>query len=72
MRRFGATDETEQEFAWHDHLFGGDCVYLTCRHILQAWLAGRAPETAAPAYLRNQLIEEAIYRSAETGRWIDL
>ncbi len=72
LRSFGANDETEQKFPWRDHLFGGDCVYLTCHHIIDAWIAGRQPETEARAYLRNQQIEEAIYESAETGNWIAL
>ena len=67
LRKFGENAETRQDFAWNDHLFGGDCVYLCNRHILDAWLADAEPETAGSAYLRNQEIEDAIYRSAETG-----
>ena len=72
LRAFGEMDEAEQVFAWRDHLFGGDCVYLTCRHILQAWHSGGVPETDAQAYLRNQEIVEAAYASAETGRHVRL
>ena len=46
----------------------GDCVYECNRHILSAWLAGKDADTEAPAYIRNQLIQEAVYESAETGR----
>ncbi len=67
LRKFGENTETAQPFEWRDHLFGGDCVHLCNRHILDAWLADEEPETAAAAYLRNQEIEDAIYRSAETG-----
>ena len=67
LRKFGENAETAQPFEWRDHLFGGDCVHLCNRHILDAWLADEEPETAAAAYLRNQEIEDAIYRSAETG-----
>ena len=67
LRPFGENTETRQDFAWKDHLFGGDCVHLCSRHILDAWLADAEPETAGAAYLRNQEIEEAIYRSAKTG-----
>jgi predicted dehydrogenase len=70
LRAFGANDEAEHPFDWHDHLFGGDCVYLCNRHILQAWQAGRAPETGAMAYLSNQIIEDAIYDSAAAGRYL--
>lgn len=72
LRPFGANDEAEHDFEWRDHLFGADCVYATCRHILEAWLAGAEPEVSARAYLRNQEIEEAVYASSESGRWIDL
>lgn len=72
QRAFGANDEAEHRFEWRDHLFGGDCVYLCNRHILDAWQAGREPETAAAAYLANQVIEDAIYESSATGRYLTL
>ncbi|MEM9047098.1 MAG: Gfo/Idh/MocA family oxidoreductase [Pseudomonadota bacterium] len=72
LRRFGENTETEQRFDWSDHLFGGDCVYLCNRAILRAWLAGETPETEASRYLRNQVIEEAIYESASAGRYLSL
>lgn len=72
LRKFGANEEAEHRFEWRDHLFGGDCVHACNRHILQAWLAGDMPELAASSYLRNQIIEDAIYESAETGRYLEL
>lgn len=71
-RAFGSNHEAEHRFEWRDHLFGGDCVYACNRHILQAWMAGEAPEVAATGYLRNQIIEDAIYKSAESGRYLKL
>jgi predicted dehydrogenase len=70
LRAFGANHETEQRFEWNDHLFGGDCVYACNRHILDAWLAGREPETSAQRYLRTQEIEDAVYESAASGRYV--
>ena len=64
LRAFGENAEIEQHFAWRDHLFGGDCVYLTNRAILGAWQRSEEAETEAAQYLRNQEIEEAIYESA--------
>ncbi len=61
LRAFGSNDEVEQSFDWRDHLFGGDCVYLTSRATLGAWRRGEQPETAAVQYIRNQEIVEAIY-----------
>jgi hypothetical protein len=72
LRAFGATGEVAQVFAWTDRNFGGDCAYLCTRAILDAWLAGEPPETEASAYLRNQVIEEAIYASADGGRYVAL
>jgi predicted dehydrogenase len=72
LRAFGANDEAEHPFDWHDNLFGGDCVYLCNRHILEAWKAGREPETAARNYLHNQIIEDAVYESAAAGRYLKL
>jgi len=72
LRAFGANDEVEHCFEWRDHLFGGDCVYQCNRHILEAWLADSEPETAARSYLHNQIIEDAVYESAETGHYLKL
>ena len=68
LRAFGANDEVEHPFVWHDHLFGGDCVYICSREILSDWRAGRGSPMEAASYIRNQVVEEAIYESAETGR----
>ena len=70
LRAFGSNEETEHFYDWSDHLFGGDCVHACNRHILSAWLNDTDCETEAALYLRNQLIEEDIYESAETGRLI--
>jgi predicted dehydrogenase len=70
LRVFGSNEEREQTFSWRDHLFGGDCVYHCNRAIFEAWQAGRAAPTEAQAYLRNQEIEDAIYRSAEQGAYL--
>ena len=67
LRPFGTNEEVAQPFEWHDHLFGGDCVYLTSRATLEAWRRGEEPETAAAHYLRNQEIVETIYARAKAG-----
>ncbi len=72
LRAVGSNDEIEQRFEWRDHLFGGDCVYLCNRAIFADWRDGRASPMEAAAYLRNQEIEAAAYRSAETGAYVAL
>lgn len=72
LRRHGANDWTAHAYDWHDHLFGGDCVYLTNRATLAAFRAGTPAETEAGAYLRNLDIEAAVYRSHAERRWIDV
>ncbi len=72
LRKFGSTCETQHEFTWNDHLFGGDCVFACNKSIVEAWRDGRDAETEAHAYLTNQHIEDAVYRSAETGTWQDM
>ena len=51
--------------------FGGDCVLAFQQHVVNHLQYGTPLETAANDYLINQRIEEAIYRSAETGRRIE-
>ena len=72
LRHFGERAEAEHRFAWRDHGFGGDCVFLCTRAILDAWREDRAPETEAAGYLRNLEIEAAVYESAAAGRHLPL
>ena len=64
LRAFGENAEIEQSYEWRDHLFGGDCVYLTSRATLDAWRRGEAPETDASHYIRNQELVETIYSAS--------
>jgi D-apiose dehydrogenase len=62
--------ERGHAYAFEDRNFGGDCVYLLQQHVVRH-LQGSAPlENDAASYLRNIVIEEAVYRSAEEGRWV--
>ena len=61
--------EAEHAYAWHDRGFGGDCVLALQRHVLAHFQDGAPLENDGRAYLRNLEIEEAIYRSAASGRW---
>ena len=61
--------EREHAYAWQNQGFGGDCVYALQRHVLAHLQDGAPLENEGRAYLRNLEVEEAIYRSADTGRW---
>jgi predicted dehydrogenase len=63
-------DERQHVYAFDDRTFGGDCVYLLQRHVLDHLQDGAPIENAAQHYLRNIEIEEAVYRSADAGRWV--
>ena len=52
--------------------FGGDCVRATQSAIVEAWRAGEEPPNTGRAYLRNVEIVEAIYRSSDEGRRLDV
>lgn len=64
--------EVAHEYAWEDRGFAGDSVFAIQEHILAHLRDGAALENSGRAYLRNLDIEEAIYRSSEEGRWIEL
>ena len=55
-------------YDWPRQGFGGDCVHELQRHVLDHFRHGTPLENGGQAYLRNLEIEEAIYRSAESGR----
>lgn len=72
LRAHDSNNWIEHRYDWTDHRFGGDCVYLTNRAILQAFRAGTPAETEASAYLRNIELVEAVYLSDEQRRWVDV
>ena len=64
--------EVAHEYTWEDRGFAGDAVFAVQEHILSHLRDGAALENSGRAYLRNLDIEEAIYRSSEEGRWVEL
>jgi hypothetical protein len=60
--------ERAHAYAWRDQGFGGDCVFALQQHVVRHLRDGTPVENAGDAYLRNLEIEEAIYRSATSGR----
>lgn len=72
MRRHGSATETEHTYPWHDNLFGGDCVFATCRAFLDHILHGAPMENSAADYLRNREIEDAVYLSNEKQSRVQL
>jgi predicted dehydrogenase len=64
FRAHGTRDIEPVTFDWHDRGFGGDCVYSLQRHVVDHLTQGTAVMNTAADYLRNQEIEEAVYRSA--------
>jgi predicted dehydrogenase len=61
--------EGEHVYAWQDQGFGGDCVFALQRHVVAHFADGAPLENDGRSYLRNLEIEDAIYRSAASGRW---
>jgi predicted dehydrogenase len=62
--------ECEHRYEWHDVGFGGDSVRALQHHVVAHFRDGTPLENTGEGYLRNLEIEETIYRSAETGRWL--
>ncbi|MGF1474933.1 MAG: Gfo/Idh/MocA family protein [Geminicoccaceae bacterium] len=65
-------DETPVAYNWTKRGFAGDCVHALQRHVVDALTSGDMPVNTGRAYLPNIEIEEAIYRSHETGERQDL
>jgi len=64
--------EAPHAYAWTARGFAGDCVFRLQDHVIAHLLEGAPLENRAADYIRNLEIEEAIYRSAEEGRWVNL
>ncbi len=69
-RAFGALDTTLVLEATEAKGFGGDCVYHLQAHVVDALRNGTPLENTADEYLTVMAIEDAIYTSAEEGRWV--
>jgi predicted dehydrogenase len=64
--------EREHRYPWQNAGFGGDSVRALQHHVVAHLLDGAPLENSGEAYLRNLEIEEAIYRSADSGQRIAL
>ncbi len=71
-RAFGATKTIRTLAPDTSGRFGGDCTFHLQAHVIEAFLEERPFENAARDYLDVQVIEAAIYRSAETGAKITI
>lgn len=49
--------------------FAGDCVYATQAHFIDCLQSGQAFETDISDYMKSIAVQEAMYRSAESGAW---
>ncbi len=71
-REHGSDTETAVEFDWQDTDFGGDCVFRLIEHVVAHLAQGTPLVNTAAEYLANLRVEEAVYRSAASGRRLDL
>ncbi len=63
-------EEGEHRYAWEQRGYGGDCVFRQCEGALAHLRDGAPVANTGRAWLRNMEVEEAIYRSAEEGRFV--
>lgn len=61
--------ERVHEYSPSSHGFAGDCVLATQQHFVEGLSSGREFETSGPNYLKSIAVQEAMYRSAESGTW---
>lgn len=72
LRPFESNDERNVSFDYEDRDFGGGCVEALNRHVVRHLRSGDELENEARDYLRIVALDEAAYRSAATGRMIDV
>jgi predicted dehydrogenase len=71
LQRLGES-EVELPYERADHNFAGDCCYFTQRHFADRMLNGRPFETSGEEYLKTLTVQEAVYRSAEERRPVEV
>ncbi len=67
IQRLGE-QEKPHDYTHRRHAFCGDCVYTTQRHFTDCMLSGEAFETDGDDYLQTLAVQEAVYRSAASGK----
>ncbi len=72
LRPRGKNDERQVEYDWENRGFGGDCVFLLQRHVVDHLRGRGGIMNTGRDYLANLAIEQAVYRSAEHGRRLTL
>ncbi|MDX8350585.1 Gfo/Idh/MocA family oxidoreductase [Cognatiyoonia sp. IB215446] len=68
LRKHGAQSETVILPPDAHEGFGGDCTHALQLHVVSGLMSGQPLENLAADYLQVIRIEEAVYRSAETGQ----
>ncbi|GAB5443181.1 MAG: Gfo/Idh/MocA family oxidoreductase [Fuerstiella sp.] len=68
VQRLGE-DERDHPYSPGKHGFAGDCVFATQKHFVDGLLQDKPFETDGDSYLKSIAVQEAMYRSAETGCW---
>ena len=64
--------ETDHPYKHENRNFSGDCCYTTQRHFIDRLIDGDPFETNGPDYLRSLAVQDAVYRSAQEGRPVEL
>ena len=72
LREHGTNDEVQQEFAWQNRNFGGDCVFHCQQHLVEHLRSGSALSNSGADYLANIRAEQAVYESSAAGQRIEL
>lgn len=71
-RKFGKVEHTTLLAATDWPGFAGDCVYALQNHVVEHLLEGGKLENTAEQYLGTLELEQAVYRSSEQRRKLDL
>ncbi|MBL6958433.1 MAG: Gfo/Idh/MocA family oxidoreductase [Rhodospirillales bacterium] len=72
LRSHDSNDEQAVSYDWENIEFAGDCVRSIQQHVVDHLIRGTPLMNTARDYLKNIQIEEAVYRSAETGACVAL
>ena len=72
LREHGHNEERPLPYSWEDRAFAGNAVFRLQAHVVRHLRSGAPIVNDARAYLTNLEVEEAVYQSNATGRWVNL
>ena len=70
-RKFNENKEKIMDYKWNNRGFAGDSVFYYQKHLLDHFINGQELKNEAKEYIENLKIEELIYKSNQSNKFVE-